>query len=53
VNEDITLAAQYRDHVRELRRVAREQRAAWVNHALMKAANDYNRLAQSLEQTHQ
>ena len=53
VNEDIALAAQYRDHARELRRAAREQRAASVNQALMKAANDYNRLAQSLEQVHQ
>ena len=49
VGNDLALAAQYRKHAQELRGVAGERRPAWANVALRKAADDYDRMAKSLE----
>jgi|SoiMethySBSTD1v2_1073268.scaffolds.fasta_scaffold1355575_1 hypothetical protein len=46
------IAVQYRKHAEELRIVACDARPAWANRALLKAADDYDRLATSLEQSH-
>jgi len=48
MNDDLEIAARYREHAEELRGVAGEKRASWVNNALLKAADDYDRLATSL-----
>ena len=47
---DLVLAEEYREHARELRCLANEERPAWANDALIKAADDYDRMADSLEQ---
>jgi len=48
MDNEVTIAAEYRRHAEELRGVAAEQRPAWANAALLKAAEDYDRLATSL-----
>ena len=52
MNEDLALAAQYREHADELRRLASEKRPSWANDALMKAADDYDHMAASLERAY-
>ena len=49
MDEDLALAAQYREHAQELRRLAREERPTWANEALIKAADDYDHMAGLLE----
>ena len=48
---DVALATEYREHAQALRRLASEERPAWANDALMKAADDYDRMANSVERT--
>jgi hypothetical protein len=48
-SSDLALATEYRDHAEVLRRLAGEERPAWANDALIKAADDYDQLANSLE----
>ena len=52
MNEDLVLAAQYREHAHELRRLARDERPTWANDALKKAADDYDHLAAALERAY-
>jgi hypothetical protein len=48
MREELRIAADYRKHAEELRVVAGEGRPRWANEALLKAADDYDRLAAAL-----
>ena len=48
MSNELAIATEYRKHAEELRGVAVENRPAWANAALLKAADDYDRLAASL-----
>jgi hypothetical protein len=48
MGSELALAAEYRKHAEELHGVAGERRPMWANAALLKAAEDYDRLATSL-----
>jgi len=51
MHQERALAGQYRDHAQELRRVAAGKRPTPANRALIKAAEEYDRMAGKLERS--